>query len=397
MKKLKIIFNRLLKENQGQSLVLVALSLVVLLGFGALVTDAGYLYVQRRESQNIADAAALAGTWVIQDGEDAVNELAKDYAELHGYERDDITATIVDDGKSVTATVNKDHDLFFAKVLNINSAYVGATATATRSVTHYSSHKDILPVGLVSWRTLFYSAVKKNQGNSPFLDREGLLKPEIRDYLLSLEKANNEIPHEKKIINYSQNNPSIKNPTKDDPGADYPRKSTEEKFHNDLQVYKGALQVLMALQGDTDDKFIVKLEPGNIESGMFGWINLTGSKSASSGAKDIIKWIEEGYKDDLGTIIEESGNVNSATQAIEKYIAERGPEAFILAPLPSTINISNGKIKANVGEYLIVHVSNLKVNGHLVTGKIVELYETIPVILPGEEEVELLPNSWLIK
>jgi len=50
-----------IKSNRGQILVLVALSLVVLLGFAALAIDVGYFYHTKNQLQGAADASALAG------------------------------------------------------------------------------------------------------------------------------------------------------------------------------------------------------------------------------------------------------------------------------------------------------------------------------------------------
>lgn len=55
------ILCRHLKHEDGASAVLVALVVVMLLGFTALAIDVGYMYSTRNELQNIADAAALAG------------------------------------------------------------------------------------------------------------------------------------------------------------------------------------------------------------------------------------------------------------------------------------------------------------------------------------------------
>ena len=49
------------QAETGQALVLFALSIVVLLGIGALVFDLGQAFVDRRTEQDVADAAALAG------------------------------------------------------------------------------------------------------------------------------------------------------------------------------------------------------------------------------------------------------------------------------------------------------------------------------------------------
>ncbi len=52
-------------DERGQSLVQLALMMVVLLGFAALAIDMGYRYVERRRMQNAADAAALAGAYAL--------------------------------------------------------------------------------------------------------------------------------------------------------------------------------------------------------------------------------------------------------------------------------------------------------------------------------------------
>jgi hypothetical protein len=72
------------ESDQGAVLVFVAVMVVVLLGMGALVVDVGRLYVERRELQNGADAAALAVAQDCAEGncEDEV-ATAQDYADLN--------------------------------------------------------------------------------------------------------------------------------------------------------------------------------------------------------------------------------------------------------------------------------------------------------------------------
>lgn len=59
------------KNNRGQVLVLVAISLVVILGFAALAIDLGYFYHTKNQLQGAADAAALAGAAALPDETDA--------------------------------------------------------------------------------------------------------------------------------------------------------------------------------------------------------------------------------------------------------------------------------------------------------------------------------------
>lgn len=55
---------------------LVAVCLLLLVGFIVLAVDAGYIYVSRTEMQRAADAGALAGASALPEGEEAVTERA---------------------------------------------------------------------------------------------------------------------------------------------------------------------------------------------------------------------------------------------------------------------------------------------------------------------------------
>lgn len=71
-------------RDQGVVLVWVALMLTTLLGVGALVIDLGALYVERRELQNGADAAALAVAQSCSSGScGSPGAMAKQYADLN--------------------------------------------------------------------------------------------------------------------------------------------------------------------------------------------------------------------------------------------------------------------------------------------------------------------------
>jgi len=55
------VTSRFGRENAGQALVMVGLMMMVLIGFAALATDTGFIWMNRRSLQNSVDAAALAG------------------------------------------------------------------------------------------------------------------------------------------------------------------------------------------------------------------------------------------------------------------------------------------------------------------------------------------------
>ena len=50
-----------LGQPRGQVLVIVALGMLAMIAMAGLVTDAGLAWANRRQAQNLADAAAMAG------------------------------------------------------------------------------------------------------------------------------------------------------------------------------------------------------------------------------------------------------------------------------------------------------------------------------------------------
>ena len=72
---------RMVGNRHGAALAIVAISLVVILGMGALAVDMGMLIKQRDDAQRAADAAALAGASAFQEGDPLdVLDIARDRA-----------------------------------------------------------------------------------------------------------------------------------------------------------------------------------------------------------------------------------------------------------------------------------------------------------------------------
>lgn len=69
------------RDDKGVTLVIVALVLVVLMVFSAIVIDVGAVYNSRREDQNAADAGALAAAREIDGSEADLISAAMEYAE----------------------------------------------------------------------------------------------------------------------------------------------------------------------------------------------------------------------------------------------------------------------------------------------------------------------------
>jgi Flp pilus assembly protein TadG len=76
-------------NERGQVLVLFAGALLALLLICALAFDVGSMLVQRRDEQNAADAAALAGARYVLTDTVAAETAARDIAQMNGYEDSD--------------------------------------------------------------------------------------------------------------------------------------------------------------------------------------------------------------------------------------------------------------------------------------------------------------------
>ncbi len=133
-----------LGREQGQSVVIVAVMLVALVGSLALVVDIGAAYAQRRTMQNAADAGALAGARalaLLQDPYPAVTRYAQT---LNGA---DVAQTTVLT-PTITVTASKDCRTYFASILGVPAYTVRATAEATYSSPSSWSGADLVPVAV---------------------------------------------------------------------------------------------------------------------------------------------------------------------------------------------------------------------------------------------------------
>jgi Flp pilus assembly protein TadG len=79
-------------NERGQTMIQLALMLVLLLGVAAIAVDVGFGYLERRRMQNAADAGALAGAYAICQGEPASVAItkAKLYMKANGVSDGDI-------------------------------------------------------------------------------------------------------------------------------------------------------------------------------------------------------------------------------------------------------------------------------------------------------------------
>lgn len=137
-----------ISNERGQVVIIVALLLVSLLGMTALVVDVGSIYEERRQTQTVADAAALAGAQDLPEFPEQAIQTAIAYADLNGVAISEDNIQIYEtyvpyDTITVTPT-DVNAPLFFARVLGVDSVKVGATATAT-------VNNPLSTTGLMPW------------------------------------------------------------------------------------------------------------------------------------------------------------------------------------------------------------------------------------------------------
>lgn len=141
------LLRKLLKEEHGVVVVLVSLSMVVLLGSVALVTDFGLLLLNKQRLSNACDAAALAGAQELPNQINAAN-IAGVYLQKNGVSSEDaeISFPRVNDTTTIQVSAISSVDYIFAKILGHISGTVNASSqSALGGVT---SAKGIVPFSI---------------------------------------------------------------------------------------------------------------------------------------------------------------------------------------------------------------------------------------------------------
>jgi Flp pilus assembly protein TadG len=124
------------RAERGQVLVIFTLALVSIVAMTGLVIDGGDTFVQRRDMQNVADAAAMAAGYSYGNTSNASTAQAAGLANAaaNGYSNSGPTAVTVQvtpktNGSVVVATVSRPHRNWFAGILGMGSWQVSTTAT----------------------------------------------------------------------------------------------------------------------------------------------------------------------------------------------------------------------------------------------------------------------------
>lgn len=128
---------RSLRSEAGQAAALTAIFMTVLLGSCAAVLDVGAWFREDRDTQRVADAAALAGAQALPEDPGEAQGLALDYADKNGGgltsgDIDFTTTFLLND--TIETTVERPAPGFFARLFGMDSITVGSTAKARAGV-----------------------------------------------------------------------------------------------------------------------------------------------------------------------------------------------------------------------------------------------------------------------
>jgi Flp pilus assembly protein TadG len=118
---------KLLMEENGATVVFVALFMTILLGMTGVVIDGGRLYLEKSQLQKALDAGVLAGAQELRVSQLDAENATKHIALENDFQVDTVTAVF---NNYVKATKETTVPLTFAKVLGFNDAKVSASAKA---------------------------------------------------------------------------------------------------------------------------------------------------------------------------------------------------------------------------------------------------------------------------
>jgi uncharacterized membrane protein len=124
-------------EERGQVMVFAAILMTGLVSVVGLVTDGGIVFSQRRDLQNAADAAALAGAMQIDErayrasGQVVLDEgAAREAATRYLQDEDGIDYTVRVSAEGVEVSVSRHASTSFLRLVGIDGVDVSASSSA---------------------------------------------------------------------------------------------------------------------------------------------------------------------------------------------------------------------------------------------------------------------------
>lgn len=124
-----LFLKKIIKDENGNTLVFAALTMVVLIGMAGLAIDGGLVYMTRAGLQKTTDAAVLSGAQELTNTQDKVNTVVNDILTAQ-HESSSLADLEINMGNNVKATLTKRVKLTFASLFGFNTMDISASAAA---------------------------------------------------------------------------------------------------------------------------------------------------------------------------------------------------------------------------------------------------------------------------
>ena len=125
---------KIIKREEGNVLVIIAFAMLVIMGFSAVGIDMGVMLTARNQLQSAVDAAALGGASGLIVSQAEATSRAITFAGLNTCINEPVTITAADvtfpTASRVMVQATRVLNLFFARVLGINSTNITVSAVA---------------------------------------------------------------------------------------------------------------------------------------------------------------------------------------------------------------------------------------------------------------------------
>lgn len=117
------------KEEDGIAVVWFSIVFIIIVFIAGMAIDGGRLYEAKSELRKAADAAVLSGAQDLVISDSSVSNIVDKILIAHN-EQGSLKNLQINNGSSVTATLEKQLPLYFMKIFNFNTAPVSVRSTA---------------------------------------------------------------------------------------------------------------------------------------------------------------------------------------------------------------------------------------------------------------------------
>ncbi|SET59785.1 Putative Flp pilus-assembly TadE/G-like [Natronincola peptidivorans] len=147
------MIKKLIKEEKGSAIILVALGLTVFMGVSAVVLDAGLLYIAKSQLSNGVDAAVLAGAQELPFFPEKAVDAARVYGIANDLREEEINIEVYDNDRILKVSAERNIAFFFARFIGFSDSMVRADAVA--QVAPIAGVNGAVPLGIEDFNFQF--------------------------------------------------------------------------------------------------------------------------------------------------------------------------------------------------------------------------------------------------